>query len=474
MKKKPTWIIGIGLTILILLIPMWFFWPRLTAAADNPKAQVPVRPPHVNHKDLLQGPFASGEEVTRACLTCHTDAAEQIMQTVHWTWESEPVKVDSRPEPISTGKKTSINNFCIGIQSNWASCTSCHAGYGWDSADFDFSDPEKVDCLICHDQSGSYVKDKAGLPVEGVDLLAAAKSVGYPTRQNCGACHFDGGGGNNVKHGDLDQSLYFPDENLDIHMGGQSFQCIDCHRGENHEIKGRSVSVSLELSNQVYCIDCHNAQLHEDQRINDHVDTVACQTCHIATVARKDPTKMVWDWSTAGQDLPEDHYTYLKIKGTFLYESDVVPAYIWYSGITDRYILGDKIDPTQPTLINTIKGDINDPNAKIWPFKIHKAKQPYDQVYNYLLQPRTGGEGGFWTTFDWLSALQMGSQDVNMEFSGSYGFAETWMYWPITHMVQPSSEALQCQSCHSAEGRLAWQALGYPGDPMEWGGRTVK
>jgi hypothetical protein len=30
---------------------------------------------------------------------------------------------------------------------------------------------------------------------------------------------------------------------------------------------------------------------------------------------------------------------------------------------------------------------------------------------------------------------------------------------------------LQCNDCHSAEGRLDWQALGYPGDPMEWGGR---
>ena len=46
------------------------------------------------------------------------------------------------------------------------------------------------------------------------------KSVGLPTRDNCGKCHFDGGGGNNVKHGDLDESLYFPQKDLDVHMGG--------------------------------------------------------------------------------------------------------------------------------------------------------------------------------------------------------------------------------------------------------------
>ena len=45
------------------------------------------------------------------------------------------------------------------------------------------------------------------------------------------------------------------------------------------------------------------------------------------------------------------------------------------------------------------------------------------------------------------------------------------MYWPTTHMVQPKENALQCNDCHSPEGRLDWQALGYPGDPMEWGGR---
>jgi hypothetical protein len=45
------------------------------------------------------------------------------------------------------------------------------------------------------------------------------------------------------------------------------------------------------------------------------------------------------------------------------------------------------------------------------------------------------------------------------------------MYWPTTHMVQPAENALQCADCHGEGGRLDWQALGYPGDPLEWGGR---
>lgn len=470
-RHSYVWLFGL-LAILILIVgPVVLFLPREAGAVDNPQAHLPERQPHTDHSALLTGPFETGSDVTRACLDCHPDSAHQVMQTTHWTWESKPFQLEGWSEPATVGKKNSINNFCIGIQSNWAGCTSCHAGYGWVDAGFDFSEQTNVDCLVCHDQSGVYSKTKGGLPAEGVDLLVAAKSVGYPTRDNCGYCHFNGGGGNGVKHGDLDQHLYYPTDDLDVHMGGQDFQCTECHQTVDHQIKGRAISVSLELENQVACTDCHNEKLHEDDRINAHTASVACQTCHIPAGARQDPTKMIWDWSTAGQDLPEDQHSYLKIKGSFVYEDNFLPQYFWYSGIQDRYLFGDKIDPSQPTLINTLDGDINDFQAKIFPFKVHIAKQPYDTVNNYLLQPRTAGEGGFWTTFDWPSALALGSEDAGLEFSGEYGFAETWMYWPITHMVAPAEQALQCAACHSENGRLDWNALGYKGDPMEWGGR---
>lgn len=470
-KKTWIWLASLFGTLALIAVPLFLFLPREAAAIDQPQAHLPVRKPHTDHTHLLSGPFESGSEVTVACLECHPDSAGEVMQTTHWTWESEPFQPEGRDAPVTVGKKNSLNNFCLGIQSNWAGCTSCHAGYGWDDADFDFTNQENVDCLVCHDQSGSYAKTKAGLPQDGIDLLAAAQSVGYPTRDNCGYCHFNGGGGNAVKHGDLDQHLYYPTDELDVHMGAQGFQCTDCHQTTDHEIKGRAISVSLEMENQVSCTDCHNEQLHEDERINAHVQSVACQTCHIPVGSQKDPTKMEWDWSTAGQDLPESTHEYLKIKGSFVYEDNFIPEYYWYSGVEDRYILGDVIDPSQPTLINTLAGDIDDPEAKISPFKVHRAKQPYDTLFNVLLQPRTAGEGGYWTTFDWPSALALGAKDVGMEFSGEYGFAETWMFWPLDHTVAPAEDALQCTACHGENGRLDWKALGYNGDPMEWGGR---
>jgi len=473
-KNKFIWLIGLVVTLLVIIVPIVVFASNRNQPRDDPWAAVPQRPPHTDHTALLSGEFQSGSDVTQACLECHPQEAWDVMQTVHWTWESEPVEVPGHDGVVATiGKKNQINNFCIGIQGNEKKCNTCHAGYGWEDETFDFENPLNVDCLVCHADTNLYAKGDYGYPAEGVDLLAAARSVQRPDRDNCGRCHFDGGGGNGVKHGDLDESLYFPSESLDVHMGGNDFVCTDCHSTENHLVSGRMISVSVEDSNQIYCTNCHSENLHEDEHINQHTDTVACQTCHIPNAALKDPTKMFWDWSTAGQDRPEDHYTYLKIKGSFLYEEDFQPTYLWYDGtVSNRYLLGDQIDPSAPTLLNPPGGDINNPDARIFPFKVHVAKQPYDSLNNILLQPVTAGEGGFWSTFDWPSALKLGAEQTGLEFSGQYDFAETWMYWPITHMVQPKDNALQCAACHSTDGRLDWQALGYDGDPMEWGGRT--
>ena len=471
-QSKYVWVVGLIATFAIIVVPMVLFLPRAANAGQDPWDGVPIRAPGTDHSPLMPGPYETGSQVTNRCLECHADAAGQVMSTVHWTWESEPVLIPGQDEPIGIGKKNLLNNFCIGIQSNWPGCTSCHAGYGWEDQSFDFQDEQKIDCLVCHDTTGTYVKGDSGYPLEGVDLAYVAQGVGTPNRETCGGCHFDGGGGNGVKHGDLDEHLINPPESLDVHMGGLDLVCIDCHKTEEHDIRGRSISVSMETQiNQVSCTDCHEQNLHADDRINVHTDSVACQTCHIPAGAVMDPTKMFWDWSTAGQDLPENPHTYLKIKGSFIYEKDFIPQYFWYDGVADHYLFGDLIDPAVPTEMNTLAGDINDPQALIMPFKVHTALQPYDTVYEYLLQPKTFGEGGFWTDFNWDQALKLGSQVVGLPYSGSYGFAPTVMYWPVTHMVSSSEEALGCSDCHGENGRLDWAALGYPGDPIEWGGR---
>jgi hypothetical protein len=184
------------------------------------------------------------------------------------------------------------------------------------------------------------------------------------------------------------------------------------------------------------------------------------------------PTKMVWDWSQAGQDDREqDPLVYLKGKGSFEYAQNVRPEYYWYNGRADRYLTGDRVDPEQVVQINRPLGGPDDPEAKIWPFKVHRGKQVYDKKYQYLLTPQTYGPGGYWQQFDWDLACRLGSQSTGLEYSGEYDFASTEMYWPLSHMVQRKELALQCIECHGEHGVMDWTALGYEGDPAFRGDR---
>jgi hypothetical protein len=161
----------------------------------------------------------------------------------------------------------------------------------------------------------------------------------------------------------------------------------------------------------------------------------------------------------------------MKEKGSFVYETKVPPEYAWYDGTGERYLKGDRIDPTGVAAVSKPRGSIADAKSRIWPFKIHRGKQPYDKQYQYLLVAQTYGPGGFWTDYDWSKALRQGAQAAGLPFSGDYGFAATEMYWPLAHMVQPGERALQCADCHGERGRMDFVALGYEGDPAFRGGR---
>jgi len=442
-------------------------------ARDDAWSRVPRHVAAVDHSRFFPEPFADGRAVTRACLECHREEAADFMHTAHWKWTGDPVTVPGHAEPVAIGKKNLINNFCISVQTNWPKCTSCHAGYGWSDQDFDFDDASGIDCLVCHDQSGTYRKGASGEPAAGVDLLASARSVGLPDRTNCWVCHFNGGGGDAVKHGDLDQTMYFPTRDIDVHMGGLGLECIDCHHAQEHRIPGRSMSVSVNDKAGIGCTDCHREAPHESERLNAHVSALACQSCHIPEFAVREATKMYWDWSQAGQDLPiTDPHEYLKIKGRFRYERDVVPEYYWYDGTADRYLKGDRFDPAEVLSLNRPHGDIRESEARIWPFKVHRGKQIYDTENQYLLIPKAVGPGGYWTDFDWDEALTLAAPVTGLAYSGHYGWARTAMYWPLSHMVAPKERALQCVDCHGPGGRMDWKALGYAGDPYEVGGRN--
>jgi len=290
-----------------------------------------------------------------------------------------------------------------------------------------------------------------------------------------------------VKHGDIDISLINPSRSVDVHMSKETgLLCVDCHAGENHKILGKSYAVSVKADkDSINCGKCHtnietnnpkaNIHIHKDERINKHLDAVACQTCHIPEYSKQKPTKMTWDWSKAGDSKrKEDHFTYLKIKGEFTYDQNLTPEYLWFDDSVTRYLSGDKINPDKITDMNPPRGDISSKKAKIWPFKVHKAIQPYDKEYKYLLQPTTKGDGGFWHEFNWDKAFRLGEKNTGLKYSGKYGWAKTTMHWPLSHMVSPAKDALSCESCHSKNSRMNWKALGYGGDPAIVGSRKTQ
>jgi len=288
-----------------------------------------------------------------------------------------------------------------------------------------------------------------------------------------------------VKHGDLSSALLDASRHVDVHMSpeGAGMVCVDCHVGNRHEWPGSRYHGTIsDTSRQrpgmrntdiLACNSCHTSAPHEalsvkGSKLNDHTDRVACQTCHIPEFAKGGvATKTWWDWSTAGKlkdgkpYIEEDEngrHSYLSIKGDFRWSEDVVPEYEFWDGIVEYTLLGDKIDPSGIVGINQIGGGPDQPGSLIFPFKRMLGKQAYDEINQYLIQSNVYGPEGdtaLWSNYNWDKALSAGMAGSDLPYSGKFGFVETEMWWPTTHMVAPANEALKCGACHARDGRLA-------------------
>ena len=502
MKKRQLKI----MSLLLLMSGLMFSLPSHAvakaekAAAATPATAYPIieqkkddsTADHTKFKQLNKN-FKSGPEVTKACLECHTEAAKQVHNTKHWTWEFINPATKRK-----LGKKNVINNFCTSTKTNQTFCSACHVGYGWKDDKFDFTKEANVDCLACHDTTGKY-KKVPGLsghpnykkmewpPHSGkfrppTDLKKIAQNVGKTSRDTCGSCHFYGGGGDAVKHGDLDSSLKQPSKYLDVHMDadGLDFSCGKCHQSDSHEVtgsryaptavdeKGALMRGGKHDRNPTTCVACHGNEPHTDYaKMNEHTDKLACQTCHIPAFARGDlQTKMTWDWSTAGK-LSKDgkriqtrtssgKVAYDSKKGDFTYDRYVIPEYVWFNGAVKYTLFGDKVDGSETVKINDFQGGPDDPTARIWPIKKFRGKQPFDKGNQTLAVFHTAGKdkAAFWGNYDWEKSMEAGMKATGVPYSGKMGFVATEMSWPITHMVAPKEDAVSCVQCHKEEGRL--------------------
>jgi octaheme c-type cytochrome (tetrathionate reductase family) len=442
--------------------------PKPVIASDDPELNMPSVY-HSKFKELdKEFSHENPQEITAICLTCHTERGKEVMRGAHWRWSRESY-VEARDSVLDIGKKNLLNNFCIGIAGSEGSCNRCHIGYGWKDNTFDFSDQNKIDCLICHDNTGTYEKETgmAGYPSKDVDLKHVAQNVGKPKKENCAYCHANSAGGNNFKRGSLDNAMLDCTRELDVHMAkdGPDMNCIDCHTAEKHKMKGRYYGLSSTNENRIDCIGCHTQQVHAQNILNEHTIKISCQVCHIPEYAKANATKMYWDWSAAGnlrngepyhEEDEDGNHTYLSIKGAFVFEKNVEPEYIWFNGTADHYLLGDQVDTSKPILINKLFGAYNDQEAKIYPVKIHRARQPYDCTHKMLIQPKLWdarkGAGAYWTDFNWYVASKEGMEKTGLSFSGKYCFVNTEMYLPVNHMVAPKEQALDCKDCHVRKG----------------------
>ena len=452
-------------------------------------------------------------EGTKSCLSCHGKMADEILETAHFTWKGLAENIVNVPPGSYHGKVDILNNFCVAVPTNEGRCTHCHNGYGWKDGTFDFGDPENIDCLICHDQSGTYAKNPtaAGAPKPDVDLQVVARSVAKdrPTIDNCIFCHANAGGGNNVKHGDLAMSLANTTREYDVHMGTDSvpkYVCVDCHEVKkdadgkllSHGIGGMPYH-SVDEGNMKQCDDCHGnvASIHAgtsvELTINNHA-TLACQVCHIPTFARNNETKTEWYWEDAGdvaRGVEKDPVTDLPVydpkKGSFVWAKNVRPTLRYFDGTWNKAIIGVTDGytaagtPADPVVLGEPVGAYDDGKSMIYPFKKMIGNQIANTTTKTIMVPHlfgtAGGPNPYWGNYDWSLAVQDAAAVTGQAYdpaTDTLGFVNTAMYLTVNHEVAPKEEAYgfngDCNDCHF-ENKLDWTELGWDKDPVEGGTR---
>ncbi len=500
--------------------------------------------PGKDHRDKIsETSLADGPAASATCRDCHSGVFDDMLASAHWRWDLGAAPGTVIPDgagstiPIGlTGKNQLINNFCIAVETNEARCAQCHAGYNFVDLDtYDWANTANMDCLVCHaDPASGYAKKKApgGQVADSEVLVMAAKSVGTPTRSNCGACHFKAGGGDNVKKGDIGSALANPTEDIDVHMGG-GMLCSDCHTTSNHLIAGKGVHNPVS-EGRVMCSDCHAGTVHDDAALESHIANLACQTCHVPAFSRTQATKMDWKWETAGQfdtdPIPMDTVTladgstvekpaYDWMKGTFDWDANVRPVYAWYDGGVERltvtsggFISGDgSVD--DPVAIAKPIGARGVNGSKLYPFKVMTGTQQADlnaENGEFLIVPwlfsGDPASDAFWKAIPalfasnpspteadieqvWDAALTAGALDADQitaprsykktDPSGdqvSWAWVNTAMFLQINHEVAPSTGALGCSDCHLDNWDANFGAsadLGYICDPMTAGGAVT-
>ena len=423
-------------------------------------------------------------EGTKTCLGCHEKEAKLFFSSQHYQWLGEALHI-SNAQGKKLGKMNTVNDFCTNPAANWIGrvenskgdvltrgCSACHAGLGLKpEATLSQAQLENIDCLQCH-ASGyrrEVFKNKKGewewRPIlwenkEGMDSVA--KRISLPTRAMCLRCHASSGGGPNFKRGDIEYTLASTVRDYDVHMGkdGANMECIGCHKGSDHRVKGRGSDLSAnDMAETVRCQDCHKDAPHADANLNRHATRVDCSVCHVPDFARTDATDMHRDWSIPSYNKDTEKYS-----ATISLQKDVTPIYAWFNGNTREQLLGTPLNKLADGSVAMMvpEGSRKDASARIHAFKLHRGKLPYLKDKGWILPIQVEE---FFKSGELDEAVKAAAESTYGIKDAKFGWVETTRYMGIYHGVRPKAQALNCGDCHGEKGRMDWKALGYKGDP---------
>ena len=456
--------------------------------ASQEKQKQDNRPPISAHSNIrsYDGPAT--------CIACHEDEAEDALHSVHMRWNGPTPDLINTDGAYRGKGYLGTNTFCTYAMSSGNLCFSCHVRLDGNAP----HPPEvtDVDCLMCHseeyqryfvlddreeskisvvqydgepkdympvltDDDGNAVTET--IPSKG-QLAQVARNVHMPTRTTCLRCHAKAGGGDWTKRGDLGMSSIAPDISEDVHLSpqGADLHCVNCHIGESHRIGGRGIDLRQTEAQRPMCADCHSSRPHSNSDLNRHAQgQVSCQVCHIRTYAKGGATELSRDWlhpeASGTVCFGQGGYIGLEIK-----EEQLTPEYVWFSGKSYVYNVGEKIYPDDQGIYHTAQaiGESFDGLSQIFPIKRHFSTLPVTPS-NQIVPPSI-----MWMfmTGDFDQAVQKGLQEWNLGNQYEIVTADAEML--ITHGVDQTDNAPSCRECHdmsghTLDGMLPFSDLGY-------------
>lgn len=429
-------------------------------------------------------------EGARTCAECHDTAVKEVTESLHYQKGGEPRFSDGweKGKDISLLADLSplyhtyaginwlgtIKPADVARQEQQNGCAVCHMGVGKQPnliGTLAADDSENIDCLICHGPDyrraivkevktvkekiivrekektkGKWIEKEKEIakeafrfriaPAAGVDVLKVARQAQKTSAETCLRCHGATVGGNFWRG--------IAGGGNDVHFS-MGMSCTECHTVKKHKIAG---GAALKFQGQtevtVGCPNCHTEKPHKGDSgplLNKHTFRIACQTCHVPAIARHAtvPTVTDIDWTTPIKNEKSGLFEPAARQG-----SNLKPEYLWWNRT-----MRNAWEPA---------GSKRDRQARIYPWQRINSTIIADAATGMPLPLKISV---YAVTGDPGAAAAKGAAEAKQPYSGKWKAIQQTMLVPVNHQVAPKAEALKCDDCHDAKGRIDLKSLGY-------------